>query len=362
MLLLGTEWVWRDPNTGTMYPVKELPSSWSQLERDTFYVIGDRIYYYLGEFPEYLKVGNRIIGTFAHCMGEYHITQYPNDPKYDAYKVEHVRSKEIYDFMMNTDDVTLAALDYIDTYKSGDNLVSMIPQMEVAGSIYVPKIYDTDDPLERITKQMVTHMKIVPAEQRTRLPNDYDFDNLVSSLDGATKHMSIAKFLEWCNLLKVDWEFSIYDLFQNEEYPLGELITVSNRDDKWVDIEIPEDKEYFKVKCVPGEDPYKRLIKIAFDRKNIPNRVYRKNGSTPHQINNMKSALKSAQKTTSAYFIVWCELLHMGFSFKLTAPNGDWYKTVGYEMSTNVVERDDKGNVITTNIYRNPMIVEGGSE
>jgi len=360
---METDLVYRDPISGDLSPVA-LFGFEQKMIPDTYYIIGPWIYLYLGTVPDYMKVGNHKPGTIAKVGKEYHITPYPKDPRqaeeYQQFLVENLVSRrEIKNRTIDQkmEDLVMA---YMAGYKKGTNLTAQIPDNGPIGSIYIPKLFDTDDPLERISKNMVCHMRIKSSEQRAKLNNDYDFDNLVSSMDGATKHMSILKFLEWCDLLGWTWEFTLFDNQLDEKYPLGTPIVVSSYDDNWVDIEIPDNKEIFKVQLTKGEDPFKRCIKLAFERKNIPSSEYRRNGATPHQINNMKSALKSGQKMTSTYFISWCELLHMGYSFCIINQQGEWYKTVGYDISTNVVEYDEDGNRITTDCYGCEMAVEGG--
>ena len=330
--------------TGDYRPVYPYPEDESTLEVGKYYRTGAKVLPYLGKFPSEVIVKNHYecgIATIDDHKGPIRILNgiWKNESQNNhRYSTENIAAGDYGDELsqeMGPEDIIEK---YMNAWDAGRNLAARIKiDSGTGGDIYIPKQREEDSPLERILKLMIISMKVVSSEQRKKLSSDYDYDNMVSSLDGATKHMSIIKFLEWTKLLELKWEFSVFDL-DGAPYPLGKTLTITSADQGWVDITPPEDKEYFVVPLTEGEDPYKRLIKLALFTKMVPTAVYRKKGSTPHQINNMKSALRSKQKMTSDYFAIWCELLSMGSSFTLTNQEGIWYKAVGYEITTNYEE------------------------
>ena len=81
------------------------------------------------------------------------------------------------------------------------------------------------------------------------------------------------------------------------------------------------DKRIFKVPLVEGEDPLKRLIKVALIKMNVDLNDYKDKGSTPHLINNMRSALKRSSKMMMPYFVYWCEILGVDYLLTITDPS-----------------------------------------
>lgn len=333
-----------DEKTGSYHPITQTPSDGMSYTVGSYYHMGDLVLPYLGKFPSETEVKNHYefgIALIDDHKNPIHIISgiWQNDPINQRRCSDQNIAMGDYGNELSQDLTPDMVIDrYLEAWDAGRNLATKIKiDSGTGGDLYIPKQREEDSPLERILKLMIISMRVVSSEQRKKLSDDYEYDNMVSSLDGATKHMSIIKFLEWTKLLDLKWEFSVFDL-DDAPYPLERMLTITNEDDGWVDIIPPEDKEYFVVPLLEGEDPFKRIIKLALYYKMVPTSIYRKKGSTPHQINNMKSALRSKQKMTSDYFAIWCELLSMGSSFTLTNQQGIWYKAVGYEITTNYRE------------------------
>jgi hypothetical protein len=164
-------------------------------------------------------------------------------------------------------------------------------------------------------------------------------DNIKSALNGATKNMSIVKFLSWCETLELDWEIIIDNYTVDVPHPLSTKITLTNKEEMpWIEIP-PETDNIFTVPLTEGEDPLKRGIKLVLGQKLINLKDYRKKSPTPHLLNNMKSALKSKQKMTVPYFLNWCEIIDLSYSIRVTnRKDGVWYKITGYDVTTNSKE------------------------
>lgn len=341
-MLLEDKCYYHDPVTGDYHPVKNIVSGNDVLEEGYYYILGDHVYPYVGKLSNHIQFSKNYTGGIALIKGTLEFQEWKTEDEFKQHTLDHLTSEDLsidLDRMKTSQEYIK---EYLDAWDDGRNLPSKIrAPYSPLGDIYIPLFRDEDFPLEQILKRMIVAMKIVSSDERKKMSDDYKYDNMVSSLDGATKHTSILKFLDWANLLELDWEFSVFDISGNP-YPLGEPIIVTNRDDGWQEIPAPDSKDYFVVPCEMGEDPYKRLIKLALWKKCVPTAYYRKKGGTSHQINNMKSALKSKQKMTSDYFSTWCELLDMGSSFTLTNKDGIWFKAVGYDITTNY-EEDSNG-------------------
>lgn len=344
MILLGTKYVFWDPETGDVVPVRNLPANLEDLTEDTKYLIGERVYDYVGICPNALALKKSYpeggaFGRLDTNPDKILFLEYSSEEEAEKFSNHNIITNRMYDDMLtldkNTQNAEKIIEEYFQTFRDGKNLASSIQQKPNRDGLpYVPSFRPEDDPLERLLKITVASMKIISSESRNRMNKDYEFDNLVSTFEGMTKHTSIDKIMDWCRFLNLHWEFTVFPI---EEHPwqLKEELSVSKDSIPWVDIDESDQKEIFKVALTEDEDPLKRLTKLFLDRMSCPASHYQNRGSSPHLVNNMKSALKRKQKMTMKYFINWCNLLGLGFGFQFTRPDGIWYKTIGYSVTTN---------------------------
>ena len=340
MILIGGEYVFRNPD-GDLVLVKNLPDNLDELSEDYMYIIGEHVYDYVGTCPNAFQLNKAYpeggaFGRLEKNKDKILFHDYVNENVASRYSLDYVMPEDAYNNKTNSNNIIDIVNHYVDTFKAGHNLADeKIKYKPIRnGYPYVPSFRSTDDPLERLLKITVASLKIISSESRNKMEKDYEFDNLVSTFEGMTKHTSIDKIMDWCNFLNLDWEFYVFGL-ENQKWTLSEPVMVSSDEMPWVDIDTSNQKEVFKVKLTENEDALKRLVKLFLDKINCPSSVYRSKGSTPHLVNNMMSGLKSKQKMTMKYFINWCNLLEVGFAFKFTRPDGVWYKSVGYEVTTN---------------------------
>lgn len=188
------------------------------------------------------------------------------------------------------------------------------------GNVYVPEIKSTDDILARLIKNIILKKQVVLNDYKDPAGGkDYKIDNLRSGLNGTTKSTTIAKFLDWCNLLGLYWKIELFndDTASNIKAPLKDTLVVAK------DIVLTEDfgvpiKGIYKVPLDSADDPLKRLIKVAVIQKVIVPSDYRNKGSNPHLFNNMMSGLKRKSKMMWKYFMYWCEILDVTFRITIT--------------------------------------------
>jgi len=335
-MLLTKDPIFCDPWEDSVLPVVELDESTVRpfrLDDKHVYLIGDAIYRVIphGSLSD-VKPG------FIVQIGDKYMVEPHTEDIADQYHKKFILSREEYEERIN-DSKTFEemAMLYAENYKKNNNIIrSGNIKITPIGEIYMPDLEPTDDPLERIIKLMLRHMKPVLNEYRGSFDKKHGLDNIKSALNGATKNMSILKFLSWCNSFDLDWEITIDNIDVDVPNPMGSVIVLNNKEEyPWEDIP-DETKECFTVPCVKGEDPLKRGIKLALWQKLIDLKDYRKKSPTQHLINNMKSALKSKQKMTLPYFINWCEIIDLEYTFKvISREDGVWYKMTGLNMTTN---------------------------
>lgn len=333
-MLLFNDPIFCDPITDDVLPVIELLTVDDiNLDKNHVYLIGDTIYKYRGR----CSLDNIIPGTIFTVEDRNYVEEHDEEHK-ELYNIQFVMSKREYDKRTNDSDNMADMLkQYTNNYRANNNIlrsgnIKIVP----SGEIYMPELSPDDDPLERITKLMLRHMKLVLNDFRGQFSKKHGLDNIKSALNGATKNMSIVKFISWCDTLGLEWEITFDNVSPNVDLPLSKPIIISStKSYPWV--EIPEEtKNCFTVKLTEGEDPLKRGIKLVLNEKRLDLKDYKHKSPTLHLLNNMKAALKSKQKMTLPYCINWSEIIDIIISFKIINPkDGIWYKMTGYDMTTN---------------------------
>lgn len=295
-----------------------------------YIVINDYLYKFIGN-------GDCYDGEVAvDSMGGIWWKDYATDEDKQEHHISKVRSEDEYSSVVSWKKTRAEEL--VNEYLGiTSNLMKDYSIIQNTGSVYIPQLQDTDDPMERLIKLMIINMGIKLNDKRTSTERDYDIDNLRSALNGATKNMSISKFLMWCNVLHLEWEFSLINSPESTGAKLASPVTISSTCPfSGEELSEPEDKKIFYVPLVDSEDPLKKLLKIAIWKLQINLKDYKSKGSA-HCINNLRSGLKGRQKMSIQSIMKWCEILDLILVIKITNPEtGNYYKTIGYEVFTNV--------------------------
>lgn len=338
-------WIFRDEETGDAHPV-HMQLNTNELKKGDWYLDNTDgcVYECIGEISSINDISQ---GKIFNINEHWNIEPYVDDDLKYRFSEVHILTEEEYNKKMNNvNDFDSLLSDYIDEYESGNNrMLQISTTLTSSGEVFLPELRPDDDPFEKVIKSMLLHLKVVLNDYKQNAEKPHIIDNLRSALSGATKNMSVTKFLLWCKVLEFDWEITLVNANDMEPNPLRHDIVVSNTNDAWMDIAPSEDKNIFVVPLAKEEDPLKRAIKLALYQKQIDTKNCEDRCSSPHLINNMKSALKNKQKMTMLYFMSWCELLDVMFKIKVTDPkSGDWYQVVGYDLYTNVEE--DKGGEV----------------
>lgn len=340
MNYLTSSCIYVSPYDGDSYRVHNIPKerdedAWVPMD---YYIIGDHVYQYIGQSTK-LSAPE---GTIYLDGGIFYVNGYSDEDEAEKHRVCNIRDSTKYKSIVSwkhraLDDIADEYINIEDNVLDGYNILAN------TGSIYVPQLKDTDDPMERVIKLMVISMKIKLNEKRSSIDKEYAIDNLRSALNGATKNMSILKFLMWCDVLNLDWEFSLINSPDAITPKLSSPVVISNKNK--LTAEIPDDvddKKIFYVPLVEPEDPLKRLIKVAIWRLQINLKEYKNKGTSSHCINNLRSGLKGKQKMSIQGMMKWCEILDLMLVIKVTNPeNGTWYKAIGYDMFTNVIDDEN---------------------
>ena len=347
--LESTDKVFLDQTTGECHKVEIMPEDFSKLTKNNWYISGDYVYEYIGEISSINEIRP---GTISSFNGKHPIGNIPEDDEQlqRIYSINNVMSRHDYNNRMGrSSDLEELFEEYCVEYEKGNNLtLQAMNNVTVSGDVFMPELKPDDDPFEKVIKSMLLYKKVVLNSKKGTVEKGHVIDNLRSALNGATKHMSITKFLLWCKVLDLHWEIRLSNSDNNIPNPLKDDLWLSDERDINMNIEPSEDKSIFIVKLEENDDPLKKLIKLALDQKRINTKDYDGKSSSAHLINNLKSGLKSKQKMTLLYFITWCELLDMIYEITVTDKESDiYFKVIGYDLYTNLESVDP--NIQKTN-------------
>lgn len=335
------EMVFKDKD-GNMHPVYELPDI-THFHRGNWYIIDGYVYECLGEIS---SKKDRREGTIVNFLGRNEIIPYKDKTLMKLFSADNVKPRGYYEPASNDMDKIME--DYLQNYESGNNLVLQTQGSATSsGEVFIPEMRPDDDPFEKIIKCALRHMKIVLNDLKKNLEKPHILDNLRSALTGATKNMSITKFLLWCKILNLDWEIRVSDADNDVQNPIGEDIWISNNFTPWEDIK-PATKGIFVVPLSEKDDPLKRVIKLVLDKKRINTKACEDRCASTHLVNNMKSALKHEQKTTMLYFVAWCELLDITYRITITEPSGVYFQVIGFDVYSNI-DQSEMNDIMSGN-------------
>lgn len=306
------------PSIGEYINIRAFPNNKNEMKIGYYYPIGEYVYEYIGKVDKFrdIKVGQI---AFVNFKNDYFTNSYTEDDDIrDYYHISNIRDiNHDYDDMNDIDSLLST---YHDSYEIGCNIMKGRKQKTTsADGVFAPELRSTDDALTRIMKKMITHKQLIPSEYRPTMDKEYSFDNMRSALAGSTVSMTITKFLAWCELLNLNWEFMMYDNGTDMKNPLHEVVRISYDEDIVCECGEPE-RGIFKVPIEEEDDPLKKLIKCVIIKKHMNINDYKDKGSTPYLLNNMRSALKSKSKMMMTYFVNWAEILGCSFRLRLIDP------------------------------------------
>lgn len=332
--------MFHDPWGGESLPVIELiGGNIKSLDTEHFYLVDGYVY----KFIPNASVKDIKPGVIVEIGGRYLIEPH-NETSGEGYQKDRIVSDIDFD-SRTSDEKSLEDMysDYIENYRSSNNIIkSGNIKITPIGDVYMPDLEPTDDSLEIIIKLMLRHLKPIMNEHRGAFDKKHGLDNIKSALNGATKNMSVTKFIKWCESFDLDWEITLHNSSADVMNPLSTPIELSSLQPlPYEDIPI-ETKNCFTVPLVPHDDPLKWAVKLALNQKRVDLKDYKDRSPSQHTLNNMKAALKvSTQKMSLKYFVYWCEIIDMVYSFKVTSrTDGIWYKINGYDVSTNDKEME----------------------
>lgn len=286
-----------------------------------YYEVNDICYKYIGTI---YKLHNIPDGIIAKFNGNIILNEYGDPQKEKSFSINNVVSE---------DDLTNTSIDdVLRSYCTRFNNSTVVEDAYIrasGGDILMPDINEDDDPFMIAIKMVIRNRgNVIISRYRDRFKEPHAIDNLRTTVLGATRNMSIDRFLIWCEILSIDWTLSLTDNGQDKLHPMTTDIKLSNKTYDSVEVLYPVNtgRGYFTPIYETGEDPLKRALKCAINSKNIKLKDYMSLLPTTHMLSNMRSSImKSANHTVSVpYFISWCEILGISHTITIYDPDREF--------------------------------------
>lgn len=110
-----------------------------------------------------------------------------------------------------------------------------INDMNMASSVFVPEINETDDFLKKVIKQTIIDKKIDINRLKSHMTKSYGLSNMKQALVMSTR-MSTTNFITWAELLGIDFTVTVTDNGRDTINPLKHPLTYDSYSDKVTEI------------------------------------------------------------------------------------------------------------------------------
>lgn len=313
--------VFYDSGSAESYPITELDlheviknNDYKSFNQNAYYLVDNEyVYKYIGRVYKLSEVSE----------GEIYLKD--NVLSYKMYKdkslIARFSSSNIYDTRDNRPTETINVEDiidsYVESYNNEENIMATNKDILVnAGNIFIPTIKEDDDPLTYLVKSMIIKKEINLSDYKSNYDKSQEhlLNNMRSALIGTTKTTSINYFLEWCKIMGLDWYIRVWDNGVDDLFPMEEELVISNNCPLHEEASDDYPKQALKPILIEGEDPLKRIIKVAILRKKPITKEYKTKCPSDFTLTNMSSSLKGPTKMTITYFRSWCEILGLHWS------------------------------------------------
>jgi hypothetical protein len=107
------------------------------------------------------------------------------------------------------------------------NFKDSIEEIDISDlRVFAPPIHENDDPLKKIIKQALIELQIDMREYSSKFDKDYDMSNLKGSITKPSP-LSMKYFMRWCEILELDFNFTIKSKSKHVRHHLEKPITFS---------------------------------------------------------------------------------------------------------------------------------------
>jgi hypothetical protein len=187
-----------------------------KLKKDTGYIIGEQILIYRGKLSK--LVGPEKTGIYLLDDGTHHI----NFPIAESEKsLFHIRNIVEFDIDRIYNEIN----DNKDDFLNEKEIEILNANTEVFTTVIKPG----DDFLKRVIKEALNRKKINLKVYKDKFKNEHSLNNMKSALNKKSK-MSVSYFLDWCEILGLDWTIIVSNSGSDPISDIGEDIQYSSTD------------------------------------------------------------------------------------------------------------------------------------
>lgn len=178
-----------------------------KLEEGEAYVIGEYVYPYWGNTTLDTNLDKLPVGIYKHNR---------------EYYFRPVNSKQERE-LCSIDNITATSVSAIwkEVENNSNNFISDEDREMINNNVkeYRPTIKPTDDPLKKLVKQAIIDKGVNVNLFKGVFDEKHGLTNIKSTLNNKS-NLTMMKFLQWCEILNLNYKISVYDNGNDNYYPL----------------------------------------------------------------------------------------------------------------------------------------------
>lgn len=179
----------------------------SRLKEGIAYVIGHYVYPYFGQVSVDDNLDKLKVGIYKY------------DHEYYFRPVSSEQEKELF----SIDNITSTSLSAIwkEVQANTENFISDEDREMINSNVkeYRPTIKATDDPLKKLVKRAIIDKGVNVNLFKGVFDEKHGLTNIKSTLSNKS-NLTMMKFLQWCEMLNLNYKIAVYDNGEDNYYPL----------------------------------------------------------------------------------------------------------------------------------------------
>lgn len=202
--------------------IDDMSNDYEHLIPNKGYVMDDYVYVYT-DSKQHKSIGDVPILTISKSGDTYTVTRKPSK----------INSMEVFS-VKNLTPMDAKAIS--DSLVEGEKLYDEreLNDMNMASSVFVPEINETDDFLKKVIKQTIINKHIDISRLKSHLTKSYGLSNMKQALVLSTR-MSTNVFVSWAELLGIDFTVTVKDNGRDTITPLKHPLTYTSYSDKVIE-------------------------------------------------------------------------------------------------------------------------------
>lgn len=192
----------------------------NKLTKGSAYIIGEYVYPYIGKIKKGNDIDKLKPGIYDHCSEVYYVPV-KNNNRID---------KERYS-TANIASISLSSI-WSEVENNKNNFITEEDREMINSNIkeYMPTLKNDDDPLKRLIKQAIKEKGVNINLYKSAFDKKHGLTNTKSTLNSKT-NLTILKFLQWCEILGLDYRMEVYDNCKDKHFPLDKTLVYDSGKD-----------------------------------------------------------------------------------------------------------------------------------